>query len=283
LNGKSVVTDSAAAGYATIQRQWKTGDTLDVTLPMSIRLEPLPDMSNRAAVMYGPVLLAGDLGPVAGNRPVPVLVTNGRPVGSWTTQAPGRPLTFETRGVGRPGDVTLTPFYMMHDRKYAVYWDCLTDREWQERENEAKSEQARLRSLQSRTVDSLLVGETVAEHAHRLEGEMTTIGGYRGRTWRQAAGEGWFSFEMNSRPGARLELVVTYWGSETEKREFDIIVDGRTVATQILSRDSPGKFFDVAYTLPSDLTRGKGNLTVRFSPHRGAIAGRLFGIRLVTY
>jgi hypothetical protein len=276
------MTDSAGAGYATIRREWKTGDTLDVTLPMSIRLEPVPDMSNRAAVLYGPVLLAGDLGPVAGTRPVPVLVTNGRPVGAWTTPVPARPLTFETRDVGRPGDVTLAPFYMMHDRKYAVYWDCVTDRQWQEREVRAKSELARLRSLQSRTVDSLLIGEPAAERTHTFEGEMTTIGHYRGRTWRQAAGTGWFSYEMNSRPDARLQLVVTYWGSETEKREFDIIVDGRTVATQNLFRNSPGEFFDATYVLPPDLTRGKGTLSVRFSPHRGAIAGRVFGSRVVT-
>jgi uncharacterized protein len=283
LNGQSVMTDSAVAGFAVIRREWKTGDTLDVTLPMSIRLEPLPDMNARAAVMYGPLLLAGDLGPVAGTRPVPLFVTNGRSVETWTRQVTGRPLTFETRGVGRPGDVTLTPFYMMHDRRYAVYWDCVTDREWGDRLKEEKSEQARLRSLESRTVDSLVVGETGAEHAHRLEGEMTTIGHYRGRAWRQAAGSGWFSFELNSRPDARLQLVVTYWGSETEKREFDIIVDGRTVATQLLSRNSPGKFFDATYALPADLTRGKGSITVRFSPLRGAVAGRLFGARLVTY
>jgi hypothetical protein len=87
---------------------------------------------------------------------------------------------------------------------------------------------------------------------------------------------------MSSRPGARLQLVVTYWGSESEKREFDIIVDGLTVATQSLSRNSPGEFFDATYLLPPDLTKGKGTLSVRFSPHRGAIAGRVFGSRLVT-
>ena len=282
LNGETVLTDSAAPGYAVIRREWKTGDTLDVTLPMSIRLEPVPDMITRAAVMYGPILLAGDLGPVAGTRAVPLLVTNGRSVGLWTKQVPGRPLTFETRGVGRSEDVTLTPFYMMHDRKYAVYWDCVTDREYQEHETEAKSELSRERSLQSRTVDSLLIGDAASERAHRFEGEMTTIGHYRGRTWRQATGTGWLSYEMSSRPGARLQLVVTYWGSESEKREFDIIVDGLTVATQSLSRNSPGEFFDATYLLPPDLTKGKGTLSVRFSPHRGAIAGRVFGSRLVT-
>jgi uncharacterized protein len=283
LNGEAVASDSARAGYVSLRRQWKNGDTLAVTLPMSLRLEPLADRKTRAALMYGPVLLAGDLGPVDGNRAVPALVTNGRPVGAWISRVPGRPLTFETHEVGRPGDVTLIPFYQIHDRKYAVYWDCITTAEWKDRESDDRAERARQRSLQARTVDSLLVGDAAAEHEHRLEGEMTTIGHYRGRTWRQAAGGGWFSFEMRSRPDARLDLVVTYWGSESEKREFDLLVDGRVVATQILSRNNPGRFFDVVYPLAPDLTGGKGNLTVRFSAHKGAIAGRVFGSRLVRH
>jgi hypothetical protein len=281
VNGQAVAAESAA-GYASVRREWKTGDTLEVTIPMSLRLEPLPDMSSRAALMYGPVLLAGDLGPVSGARPVPALVTNGRPVSAWTREIPGRPLTFETRGVGRPGDVTLTPFYLVNDRRYAVYWDCITDSELAAREKEEKSEQARIRNIRAHTLDSLSIGENSAERLHRLDGEMTTIGHYRGRAWRQAVSPGWFSFEMSSRPDARLGLVVTYWGSESEKKEFDIIVDGRIVATQVLSRNNPGRFFDAAYELPPDLTRGKGSLTVRFSPHKGATAGRVFGLHLVT-
>ena len=283
LNGRPVGADTSRPGFVDVRREWKSGDTLEVGLPMSLRLEPLPDMQSRAAIMYGPVLLAGDLGPVAGNRAVPSLVTNGRPVDAWTARVPGKPLTFETHDVGRPGDVTLIPFYRMHDRKYAVYWDCITAAEWKDREAEERAERARQRGLQARTVDSLLVGEAEAERAHRLEGEMTTIGHYRTRTWRQAAGGGWFSFEMESRPDARLDLVVTYWGSESEKREFDVLVDGRVVATQVLARNNPGRFFDVSYPLPVDLTRGKGSLTVRFSAHKGAIAGRVFGSRLVRH
>ncbi len=281
LNGTAVPAESAA-GYVTLRREWNTGDTLEVTFPMSLRLEPLPDMNNRAAVMYGPLLMAGDLGPVTGNRPVPVLVTGGRPVSEWTKNVPARPLTFETRGVGRPGDVTLTPFFRMNDRRYAVYWDCLTEKEFGERVQEEKAEAARMKSLRSRTVDSLLVGETAAEQIHRLGGEMTTIGHFRGRVWRQASAPGWFSYELTSRPEARLGIVVTYWGSESDNREFDITVDGRVAATQVLSRNNPGKFFDVTYQLPPELTKGKGSLIIRFSPHRGATAGRVFGLRLVT-
>jgi hypothetical protein len=34
----------------------------------------------------------------------------------------GAPLTFKTDGVGRPGDVTLVPYYAMTHQHYNMYW-----------------------------------------------------------------------------------------------------------------------------------------------------------------
>jgi len=281
LNGKPVCVDSAGPGYCAISNTWKGADTVDVTLPMSLRLEPIPDMPSRAAVMYGPVLLAEDLGPVSSNRPAPVMVTDGRPVSAWVRPLAGRSLTFETHGVGRPGDVTLLPFYAVSDRQYAVYVDCLTGGEWADRQKSDRAEAARRKSLQAHTVDSVVAGDSDGELAHRLAGENTTIGRYRQRSWRQAIDPGWFQFEFASRPEASLDLVVTYWGSDYGRRSFDIVVDGRTVASQTLDRNRPGEFFDAVYELPKDLTQGKGGLTVRFNPGKGSTAGRVFLCRLV--
>jgi len=59
---------------------------------MGLRLEAMPDNPRRAAIFYGPILLAGDLGPVeltaettdvSGGPRVPVLVTEDRPPRQW--------------------------------------------------------------------------------------------------------------------------------------------------------------------------------------------------------
>ena len=34
----------------------------------------------------------------------------------------GQSLVFKTRGIGRPDDVTLLPFYRLHHQRYSVYW-----------------------------------------------------------------------------------------------------------------------------------------------------------------
>src|SRR5580658_7872958 len=50
------------SSYAKIERTWKNGDIVEVKLPMRLHLQPIPDDANLAAILYGPVVLAGELG-----------------------------------------------------------------------------------------------------------------------------------------------------------------------------------------------------------------------------
>ena len=49
-------------GFCCIRRTWNEGDVLDIDLPMHLYLEPLADSPRTAAIMYGPMVLAGDFG-----------------------------------------------------------------------------------------------------------------------------------------------------------------------------------------------------------------------------
>ena len=42
---------------------------MTLVLPKALRLEPLPDNPRRAAIMWGPLVLAGDLGAVPPRQP----------------------------------------------------------------------------------------------------------------------------------------------------------------------------------------------------------------------
>jgi uncharacterized protein len=65
VNGK-LVAMSAVAGFATIRRNWQTGDVVDLDLPMQLRTEVLDTARpETAAIMFGPrVLFALAAGPV---------------------------------------------------------------------------------------------------------------------------------------------------------------------------------------------------------------------------
>jgi len=128
--------------YVELKRTWESGDIVELTLPKTLRLEPLPDNPRRVAILWGPLVLAGDLGPEIQRRgrggraeqpTVPVFVAAERPVTEWLKPVSGKSGQFRTDGVGRESDVDFTPFYRLHRRTYGAYWDLLTPAEWEKR------------------------------------------------------------------------------------------------------------------------------------------------------
>lgn len=268
--------------YLALRRRWQKGDRVEVILPSRLHTESMPDDPNLITVLHGPVVLAGVLGKESDPEPrVPVLVTGGRPPQNWLRRTPGSPLTFRTRGAGRPEEVTLMPFYRVHGQRYTVYWRVVTEAEWQRMDTAYREEQKRLQELERRTVDAVRIGEEASEREHNLQGEKTSSGDFNGRRWRHAVEGGWFSYDLRVLPDQPVELLCTYWGSDSGGRVFDILVDGKKIATQTLDNNQPGSFFDVSYLLPTDLTASKEKVTVRFQAHPGRLAGGVFGLRIL--
>lgn len=128
-----------AGTYVELDRTWRSGDTVKVTLPKTLHLEPLPDNPDRVALMWGPLVLAGDMGPEQPRRrrrdeeatteepETPKLVVGDRPVTDWLVPVAGKPGTFRTKDVVLDQDVEFVPFYRLHRRRYGIYWDIVQD------------------------------------------------------------------------------------------------------------------------------------------------------------
>lgn len=71
VNGKKVKVSGKPSSYISIRRRWKPGDVIEARYPMSLRVETTPDDATRGAVMYGPVLLVGDMGTEGMTAPAP--------------------------------------------------------------------------------------------------------------------------------------------------------------------------------------------------------------------
>ncbi|MCL5282429.1 MAG: glycoside hydrolase family 127 protein, partial [Planctomycetes bacterium] len=65
VRGRATFQPPACGSYVEITRTWKSGDIVELTLPKTLRLEPLPDNPRRVAILWGPLVLAGNLGPEA--------------------------------------------------------------------------------------------------------------------------------------------------------------------------------------------------------------------------
>jgi DUF1680 family protein len=286
VNGEDLLVESKPSSYVQLRRIWKSGDRVTVTAPMQLRTESMPDNKKRIAVFHGPTVLAADLGPVDDLRAsesfyVPVLLGGDRLVDEWVEPLDDSPGSFRTVDTGRPRDVELKPFHRLHDRRYTVYLDVFSPDEWKAREAELLADQRRRSELAARTVDVLRIGEMQPERAHNVKGERTGAGQHQGRKWRHAVDGGWFSFDMKVQADGQNTLVCTYWGSDRDGRVFDILIDEQKIATQELVGAKPGKFFDVTYAIPVELTEGRSTVTVKLRAHARNTAGGLFGVRVL--
>ena len=274
INGKSTkhVRDG---GYITIRCKWKTGDRVTLTLPMKPRIEPTNDDPNVIALMYGPMVLAADLGDAKekfdGVAPALVgsnLLASMKPESQFAT--------FKTSGIGRPSDLSIKPFYSQWERRTAVYFKKFTDAEWAKEQTAYAAEQARLKDLQARSVDVMHLGEMQPERDHELRSEFSYPVSYRGKNGRDARTGGFFEFKAKV-VDEPLTLKATYWGQE-RKRLFHILVDGTRIASETLGYDKMGEFIERDYPIPQELLKGKSTVVVRFEPEKGHTAGPVFGV-----
>ncbi len=142
VNGRKVAISAKPGSYINVNRKWKSGDRIEITYPMKLRLIPTNDNPDMAAVAYGPLLLAGAMGteglqppvPYAMNQnefnkyPVPddliheLLIDPAR-IDQYLKPVPAEPATFVTAAGVAPAEVKLVPYFRLHHQRTVVYWD----------------------------------------------------------------------------------------------------------------------------------------------------------------
>ncbi|HEY4380453.1 MAG TPA: glycoside hydrolase family 127 protein [Acidobacteriaceae bacterium] len=137
INGRELEAFAQPGSYLSLTREWRDGDKIELSLPMSLRSEPLLGDPTLRAASYGPLVLAADLGP-GPKGDGPLKISHGRgtapsdtelgppaaapvaPAGevtTWLEAASPRDLAFKANG-----NVPVKPMYRIADEKYAVYW-----------------------------------------------------------------------------------------------------------------------------------------------------------------
>jgi len=287
------------SSYVELRRTWKSGDTVEMSLPKTLHLEPTPDNPRVAAILWGPLVLAGDIGPELHGRrrgpdadqaTVPVFVAADKQVSDWLIPVEGRPGEFRTVGVGRDNrgvdrtqEATLVPFYRLHNRLYTIYWDLFTQDEWEQKKAEYAAEQDRQRKLEAATVAFAQPGEMQPERDYNFQtgDENARPLNSEGRPGRFA--RSWFSFAMPVDSAHPAKLVVTYYSVERRRgpARFEIQVEGQRIGQEQLENSEPARFFDVEYAIPADLIQGKERITVRFQAAEGSSTAGVYGIRTI--
>jgi DUF1680 family protein len=293
VNGQPLKSVPKPDSYVEITRTWKAGDTVELTLPKTLRKEPLADNPNRLALMWGPLALAGDLGKEfnwqewekLGSKPsvdVPVLVTPEQPIENWLKPVAGKPGAFRTVGVGTPNDVDFVPFYQLPRRKYAIYFDVFTPEQWKQNSAAYAAAEEKKKKLEAATVAFAQPGQMQSERDFAQQGEDSTPVQLEGRYGRQATK--WFSFDLPVDTAHPMSLIVTYANETRRKATFSVVVDGQKLGELTVDRRSPEldvRFIDAEFPLPAELVQQKKKVTVRLEATNGTSIPGVFGIRTV--
>ncbi|MBN2611478.1 MAG: glycoside hydrolase family 127 protein [Bacteroidales bacterium] len=304
VNDKEISCTNQPSSYVSINRKWKEGDVIQILLPMHNTIEQMPNVPEYIAFMHGPVLLGAKTGtedlkgiiaddgrwsqyPIGKFLPIdkaPILIEDDiQNIAGKLEPVNDKPLNFKLNvKMVNPIDLTLEPFYQIHDSRYIMYWLTLTNREYKAYIDSLKIIENEKLALEKRTIDLIATGEQQPETDHAMEKENSETGNNVNEFWRDARNNGYFSYEMSTNSETGLSLFVRYWGAEWGGRKFDIFIDDE----KLLTEDNTGvwnvsKFKDIIYPIPDSMVKGKSHIRVKFQALPGNTAGPVYIVRLL--
>jgi len=305
INGKAIQVTSRPSSYFAVDRIWKSGDVVELYLPMHTTIEHLPNVPAYIAFMYGPILLGAKTGtedlaglvaddsrwgqtPSGKQLPIdkaPILIDdNLSKITDELVPVKNKPLnfTFPKLKMINPVKVLLEPFYKIHDARYMMYWMALTGTQYHTYIDSIAAAEKEKLILENRTIDFVSPGEQQPETDHGIQSSNSNTGNFLDNFWRSASNGGYFSYNLATKGETDLSLMVRYWGYEWGSRIFDIYIDDQ----KLISEDNTGrwyqsKFEEVEYKIPNEMVKGKDHIRLKFQAAPGSTAGAVYFSRLL--
>jgi hypothetical protein len=305
VNGKAVVYSAHPSSYITISRNWKKGDVVEVMLPMHNTIEHLRNVPSYIAIMHGPILLGAKTGtedlkgliaddsrwgqiPGGEKLPVdkaPIIIEDD--LNKLTTQlvpVKDKPLNFTIPAVKliNPIEVTLQPFYQIHDVRYMMYWMALSNTQYKSYLDSLSAVEKGKLEQEKRTIDFVAPGEQQPEVDHAMQSDRSRSGTAHDNMYREASDGGYFSYNMATNKQAALSLLVRYWGAEWGSHKFDIYIDDQKLATvDNTGQWNQSSFKEITYSIPGEMLKNKSHIRVKFLAVDGTSAGPVYYVRLI--
>lgn len=147
LNGRTIEAMADPGSFITIRKVWHNGDTVAISLPMTLQQEQLLGDPSVSATLYGPLVLAADMGAAPDDRSMRIIhsgdtVPKGlppsaplpetaasvdAPASQWIQVDSSSELRFTA--AGKNTKYSLMPMYQIADQRYSVYWKMQTHKD----------------------------------------------------------------------------------------------------------------------------------------------------------
>ena len=293
VNDKPQSHSKNAVEYILIDRKWKNGDKIIVELPMQTHLEYLPDSSNWAAIMHGPIVLAAKtdttdldglfandsrMGHEAKGKLYPLqasitLVENVKKNLPKINHLNNNALRFSMEGLVQNPEFKnfeLMPFFELHDARYQMYFQTLNLAEFKKNAEILKRQEAQIIELENNTLDKVNCGEQQPEVDHDYKGEKSNSGYEEGRFWRNT--KAYISYQLINKKleGKYLSITVL----DLFKVE-NLTLTINEKAVEIISFEN--KIVQIKIPQTEQLSK---NLVLKISTNRGEYSPRIHQISL---
>lgn len=247
INGNTEKVE-IADGYVKMNRSWKDGDKVHISMPMHLRAIDMPDNSHNYSFLYGPIVLASRMGtqrqdgmfaddsrgghiaqgPRLPLQNMPVVVGTPDDILSHITKTNGK-MEFTLKGVSPENyeGMKLEPFYRIHESRYMAYWPVLSASEVQKRQEEVARQESIAQALEARTADKVTCGEQQPESDHFVKMEWSGTGNDGGVQWRET--RQWFSYRMKTN-GRKITAVRIAFRPENN-RDARVLIGDTEIGT----------------------------------------------------
>lgn len=240
INGKNHSFEASPSNYVAVNRKWKPGDKITVQFKTATRLEKLPDGSDWAAFVNGPIVLAAK----TSTKDLTGLFADDSRMGH------------ETRGLLYPIDkafaliddsgdfisqikplgnlrfsldsLLLQPFFEIHEARYQMYFPTFTQKAYDEQQARLKQKEKEFLAIEARTVDKVNCGEQQSEVDHHFKGEKTNAGYDDERFWRST--RAYLSYQLQDKNQTAKHL------------EIDLMDDFKADAIKISINGKPAEY-----------------------------------------
>ena len=293
INGKTEKVN-IADGYVKVNRSWKDGDKLHISMPMHLRAIDMPDNSHNYSFLYGPIVLASRMGtqrqdgmfaddsrgghiaqgPRLPLQNMPVIVGSTDDILSHISKTDGK-MEFTLKGVSPENyeGMKLEPFYRIHESRYMAYWPVLSASEVQKRQEEVARQESIAQALEARTADKVTCGEQQPESDHFVKMEWSDTGNDGGVQWRET--RKWFSYRMKTN-GRKVTAVRIAFRPENNRDARVLIGD-----TEIgLFATAPNGIIELP--VKSDIIGKSETVTLKMAKGNKNITPHIYEVRLIT-
>ncbi len=292
INGKTEKVN-IADGYVKVNRSWKDGDKLHISMPMHLRAIDMPDNSHNYSFLYGPIVLASRMGtqrqdgmfaddsrgghiaqgPRLPLQNMPVVVGNTEDILSHITKTDGK-MEFTLKGVSPENyeGMKLEPFYRIHESRYMVYWPVLSASEVAKRQEEVARQESIAQALEARTADKVTCGEQQPESDHFVKMEWSGTGNDGGVQWRET--RQWFSYRMKTN-GRKVTAVRIAFRPENN-RDARVLINDTEIG--LFSTADNGV---IELPVKADVTGKAETLTLKIAKGNKDITPHIYEVRLI--